>query len=177
MFIILLPNFFFKKIDGTTLFLLGGFGESMGGSIVAELLKINNNVVHKFSVQKYSRMLNVLIGLIDKQFVLSSRVVTRGGLGVALCLMSFKNEVGVISNVPKERFSNKLFSENLGIIVEINKKDVGSVQKTLEKNNIPYDIIGETVKEKTITINKKINLNIKKVKNEWETSLRKKLLS
>ena len=163
--------------DGTTLFLLGGFGESMGGSIVAELLKINNNVVHKFSVQKYSRMLNVLIGLIDKQFVLSSRVVTRGGLGVALCLMSFKNEVGIISNVPKERFSNKLFSENLGIIVEINKKDVGSVQKTLEKNNIPYDIIGETVKEKTITINKKINLNIKKVKNEWETSLRKKLLS
>ena len=91
--------------------------------------------------------------------------------------MSFKNEVGIISNVPKERFSNKLFSENLGIIVEINKKDVGSVQKTLEKNNIPYDIIGETVKEKTITINKKINLNIKKVKNEWETSLRKKLLS
>ena len=71
-------------------------------------------------------MLNVLIGLIDKQFVLSSRVVTRGGLGVALCLMSFKNEVGIISNVPKERFSNKLFSENLGIIVEINKKWYGS---------------------------------------------------
>jgi hypothetical protein len=66
----------------------------------------------------------------------------------------------------------------LGIIVENKqKKMLAPFKKTLEKNNIPYDIIGETVKEKTITINKKINLNIKKVKKEWETSLRKKLLS
>ena len=166
----------FQK-NGSSIFLLGGFGKNLGGSVVVELLKTNNNIVQQFSVKKYGAMLNVLIELIDKNAVLSSRVVTRGGLGVALCLMSFKNEVGVVSKIPDDGFSEKLFSENLGIVIEINKEDKGFVQKTVETNNIPYDIIGSTVKEKTIAINKKINLHIEEIKNKWEGALREKLLS
>ena len=162
---------------GSDLFLLGGFGKELGGSVIVELLKTNNNVVQNFSVKKYSAMLNALIELIDKKLVLSSRVVARGGLGTTLCLMSFKNRVGVVSKVPEEEFANKLFSENLGIVIEANKKDKAVIQKTLETNNIPYDIIGQTVKEKTITVNKKISLKIKEIKNDWEGSLREKLLS
>jgi len=163
--------------SGSDLFLLGGFGKDLGGSVIVELLKTNNNVVQKFSVKKYSAMLNALIDLIDKKVVLSSRVVTRGGLGAALCLMSFKNKIGVVSKVPEEGFANKLFSENLGVVVEVNKKDRLGVQKTLETNSISYDIIGTTVKEKTIMINKKISLKIEEIKNDWESSLREKLLS
>ena len=166
----------FQK-NGSSIFLLGGFGKNLGGSVVVELLKTNNNIVQQFSVKKYGAMLNVLIELIDKNAVLSSRVVTRGGLGVALCLMSFKNEVGVISKIPDDGVTEKLFSETLGIVIEINKKDKGLVQKIVETNNIPYDIIGSTVKEKTITINKKINLHIEEIKNKWEGALREKLLS
>ena len=162
---------------GSDLFLLGGFGKELGGSVIVELLKTNNNVVQNFSVKKYSAMLNALIELIDKKLVLSSRVVARGGLGTTLCLKSFKNRVGVVSKVPEEEFANKLFSENLGIVIEANKKDKAVIQKTLETNNIPYDIIGQTVKEKTITVNKKISLKIKEIKNDWEGSLREKLLS
>ena len=162
---------------GSDLFLLGGFGKELGGSVIVELLKTNNNVVQNFSVKKYSAMLNALIELIDKKLVLSSRVVARGGLGTTLCLMSFKNRVGVVSKVPEEEFANKLFSENLGIVIEANKKAKAVIQKTLETNNIPYDIIGQTVKEKTITVNKKISLKIKEIKNDWEGSLREKLLS
>ena len=162
---------------GSDLFLLGGFGKELGGSVIVELLKTNNNVVQNFSVKKYSAMLNALIELIDKKLVLSSRVVARGGLGTTLCLMSFKNRVGVVSKVPEEELANKLFSENLGIVIEANKKDKAVIQKTLETNNIPYDIIGQTVKEKTITVNKKISLKIKEIKNDWEGSLREKLLS
>ena len=62
-------------------------------------------------------------------------------------------------------------------MIEINKEDKGFVQKIVETNNIPYDIIGSTVKEKTITINKKINLHIEEIKNKWEGALREKLLS
>ena len=125
---------------GSDLFLLGGFGKELGGSVIVELLKTNNNVVQNFSVKKYSAMLNALIELIDKKLVLSSRVVARGGLGTTLCLMSFKNRVGVVSKVPEEEFANKLFSENLGIVIEANKKDKAVIQKTLETNNIPYDL-------------------------------------
>ena len=129
------------------------------------------------SVKKYGAMLNALIGLIDKKHVLSSRVVARGGLVTTLCLMSFKNEVGARSTVPEEGFTNKLFSENLGVLIEVKKKDKNFVQKTLERNNISCDIIGETTKEKTVRVNKKVSLQIKEIKNGWETSLRKKLLS
>ena len=62
-------------------------------------------------------------------------------------------------------------------MVEANKKDRLGVQKTLETNSISYDIIGTTVKEKTIMINKKISLKIEEIKNDWESSLREKLLS
>ena len=62
-------------------------------------------------------------------------------------------------------------------MIEANKKDRLGVQKILETNSIAYDIIGATVAEKTITINKKINLNIEEIKNDWEGSLRAKLLS
>ena len=91
--------------------------------------------------------------------------------------MSFKNEVGVVSNIPEDNFSNTLFSENLGIIIETNKKDVDFVKKIVERDGVSYDIIGETVKEKTVTINKKISLDIKEIKSEWERALREKLLS
>ena len=169
------PNSFQKS--GSSLFLLGGFGQELGGSVFLELLKNKNNVVQQLSVKKYGAMLNALIDLIDKKHVLSSRVVTRGGLVTTLCLMSFKNEVGARSTVPEEGFTNKLFSENLGVLIEVKKKDKNFVQKTLERNNISCDIIGETTKEKTVRVNKKVSLQIKEIKNGWETSLRKKLLS
>ena len=122
-------------------------------------------------------MLNALAVLIGKKTVLSSRVVTRGGLAVALAKMSFTNEVGVLSTISKELFSEKIFNESLSVVVQVSNKNLGAAQKTLETNNIPFDIIGITMSEKRIKINDKINLLIKDTKNIWENSLRKKLLS
>jgi len=77
----------------------------------------------------------------------------------------------------EESFPEKLFNESLSIVVQIYNRDVGAAQKTLETNNIPFDIIGITTPEKTIKINDRVNLLIKDAKNIWENSLRKKLLS
>jgi phosphoribosylformylglycinamidine synthase len=87
------------------------------------------------------------------------------------------NEVGILATIAAEDFSEKLFNESLSIVVQINNKDIGVVQKTLETNNIPFDIIGITTPEKTIKINDRVSLLIKDAKNIWENSLRKKLLS
>ena len=103
--------------------------------------------------------------------------VTRGGLVVALAKMSFMNEVGILSTVGRENFSEKIFNESLSVLVQINNKHLETTQKTLETNNIPFNIIGITTRKKTIKINDKINLLIKDAKNIWEDSLRKKLLS
>jgi phosphoribosylformylglycinamidine synthase len=163
--------------EESVLLLLGGFGNKMGGSIVVDLFGVENNDVCLFSVTEYSKMLNTLMELINNKAVLSSRVVTGGGLVIALSKMSFMNEVGILSTVGEESFSEKLFNESLSIVVQINNRDVGAAQKTLETNNIPFDIIGITTPEKTIKINDRVNLLIKDAKNIWENSLRKKLLS
>jgi phosphoribosylformylglycinamidine synthase len=122
-------------------------------------------------------MLNTLLELINNKAILSSRVVTEGGLVVALAKMSFMNEVGILSTIDTGSFSEKLFNESLSIVVQINNKDIEAAQKTLETNNIPFDIIGITTSKKTIKINDKVSLLIKDAKNIWENSLRKKLLS
>ena len=163
--------------EESMLLLLGGFGNKMGGSMVVDLFGVENNDVCLFSVTEYSKMLNTLMELINNKAVLSSRVVTRGGLIIALSKMSFMNEVGILSTISEESFSEKLFNESLSIVVQINNGAVGAAQKTLETNNIPFDIIGITTPEKTIKINDRVNLLIKDAKNIWENSLRKKLLS
>ena len=145
--------------------------------MIVDLFGVENNDVHNFSVTKYNKMLNALLELINKRAVLSSRVVTRGGLVVALAKMSFMNEVGILSTVGRENFSEKIFNESLSVLVQINNKHLETTQKTLETNNIPFNIIGITTRKKTIKINDKINLLIKDAKNIWEDSLRKKLLS
>ena len=163
--------------EESMLLLLGGFGNKMGGSMVVDLFGVENNDVCLFSVTEYSKMLNTLMELINNKAVLSSRVVTRGGLVIALSKMSFMNEVGILSTISEESFSEKLFNESLSIVVQINNGAVGAAQKTLETNNIPFDIIGITTPEKTIKINDRVSLLIKDAKNIWENSLRKKLLS
>ena len=65
----------------------------------------------------------------------------------------------------------------MSVVVQVSNKNLGAAQKTLETNNIPFNIIGITTRKKTIKINDKINLLIKDAKNIWEDSLRKKLLS
>ena len=145
--------------------------------MVADLFEVENNDVCDFSVTEYNKMLNALTKLVSKKMVLSSRVVTRGGLVVALAKMSFMNEVGLLSTVSKGSFSEKIFNESLSVVVQVGNKHLGEAQKTLERNNIPFDIIGITTPEKRIKINNKISLLIKDAKNVWENSLRKKLLS
>ena len=55
--------------------------------------------------------------------------------------------------------------------------DASAIQKIKKKKDIPFDIIGSTCSEKTITINDKVNLSINEANNIWGNSLRGKLLS
>jgi phosphoribosylformylglycinamidine synthase len=163
--------------NDSVVFLLGGEKNSMGGSVVASLLATNNNSVHRFSNKQFSQMLNGLIGLGSQELILSSRVVARGGLAVSLCKMSFQNNIGINAHLGSDKFAERLFNENLSILIEVHDADAKNVEKILEKKDIPFDIIGTTCSEKTIAINDRVSLSINEAKNVWENSLREKLLS
>jgi phosphoribosylformylglycinamidine (FGAM) synthase-like enzyme len=163
--------------SGSTVFVLGAKNKQLGGSMIADILKIKNNDVCRFSNKDYSALLNGVFSLGEKNLILSSRVVTRGGLAISLCKMSFHNNVGIDAKIDEEAFDITLFNENLAIIIEVNNKNVAEAQKILETNNIPFDIIGATSSKETIIVNNKVNLSIKEAKNVWDISLREKLLS
>jgi phosphoribosylformylglycinamidine synthase II len=163
--------------SGSTVFVLGAKNKQLGGSMVADILKIKNNDVCRFSNKDYSALLGGVFSLGEKNLILSSRVVTRGGLAISLCKMSFHNNVGIDAKIDEEAFDITLFNENLAIIIEVNNKNVAEAQKILETNNIPFDIIGATSSKETIIVNNKVNLSIKEAKNVWDISLREKLLS
>jgi phosphoribosylformylglycinamidine synthase len=163
--------------NASTVFVLGAKNQQLGGSVIADILKVKNNDVCHFSNKDYSALLNNIIDLGAQKLILSSRVVTGGGLAVSLCKMSFRNSIGITANVDEKTFDIDLFNENLSIIIEVDNKNVAEAQKTLETNNIPFDIIGTTSSKETIMINNKVNLSIKEAQNVWDTSLRKKLLS
>ena len=162
---------------GSTVFLLGELNQKLGGSVVVDLLKIQNNDVHRFSNKQYGLILNSIVDLGTNNLIRSSRVVTRGGLAVSLCKMAFQNNVGANISLGKGVLAERLFNENLSVLVEIDNADAKDVEKRLETKNIPFDIIGATCSEKTVTINDKVSLSINKAKNVWENSLREKLLS
>ena len=71
------------------------------------------------------------------------------------------NSTFTTCDVLEENFSEKIFNESLSVLVQINNKHLETTQKTLETNNIPFNIIGITTRKKTIKINDKINLLIK----------------
>ena len=87
------------------------------------------------------------------------------------------NNIGINVHLAKEKFPERLFNENLSILIEVHDADARSVEKILEKKDIPFDIIGSTCIEKTITINDSVSLSVNEAKNVWEHSLREKLLS
>ena len=163
--------------QGSTIFLLGGLNTKLGGSMIVDLLETQNNDVHRFSSKQYSLILNSIIDFGINNLMRSSRVVTRGGLAVSLCKMAFQNGVGAKVAISEEMLPERLFNENLSVLVEVDSGNAKDVKKTLETKNIPFDIIGVTCYEKTIIINDKVNLPINKAKDVWENSLREKLLS
>ncbi len=114
----------------------------------------------------------IVLSLIEKNFVLSSHDVSSGGLLVALSEMSMGENIGVkIEKTKKLRNLNEYyFGEDQGrYILEISEKNLPLVEKSLKNNNIFYEIIGKTQKNIfEIEDEMKIDINVLfKANNQW----------
>ena len=163
--------------ENSSIFLLGEGQTNLGGSIIVDLLNIQNNDVCKIPTKEYSLMLNAITKLGVKNLIESSRVVSRGGVATAIFKMAFKNNIGAKINLGCSAFSEQLFNENLSILLEINENNVSLVKNLLERKKIPFNIIGVTNSKNSIIINDKVDLLVGKAKEVWRNSLREDLLS
>ena len=160
------------KSPSSNLFLLGDSPQFFGGSVVSQILGINNTKIEEFDLKKYNNMLNCALEANNNMLLQSCSYVGLGGLAAAIAKMSFVNNIGcVIEGMDKDT----LFTENLSLIVEVSEKNSPDFKRILDGKNCSYKQIGSTVDSNEIIFKNFIKLNISKAKEVWQNSLRERL--
>ncbi len=119
-----------------------------------------------------------LLKLIESDLIKSAHDVSLGGIITAISKMCIKGNKGIDIKKPKFLMNEfeYFFSEDQGrYIIEVNKDDLKKVTNLLNKNSVHFDQLGE-IKEKNLTIDKKINLSVDDLKT-FNTSWLKDYMS
>ncbi len=162
----------FKSGDAN-IYLLGETPAFIGGSIIVDVLNIDNTKVKKIDVQKYNNMLNCVLKSNSEGLISSCGYVGLGGLATCLFKMSFVNNVGC--SIEKDIDKNLLFSENFAFVVEVSEESSSSFEGILNKSKCAYKLIGKTNKSSKIVVKNFIDLDVAETKKTWENALREKL--
>tara|TARA_B100000965_G_scaffold364556_1_gene348303 strand:+ start:600 stop:2780 length:2181 start_codon:yes stop_codon:yes gene_type:complete len=162
----------FKDIDNYIILVgktLGHLGQSC---FLRENYSIIDGGPPEINLQNEKNNGEGVYNLIKKRLVESSHDVSSGGLIIALSEMAMGSRLGVIINKPRKLASmaEYFFGEDQGrYVLEVNPKNLKSVEKILKENNIFYEIIGKTQKNNfEISGEMKLDINdLFKVNNKW----------
>jgi phosphoribosylformylglycinamidine synthase len=151
---------------------LGSGKNRLGGSALAQVYnQIGNESPDVDDPELLKRTFNAVQDLIGKGLVLSGHDRSDGGLVTALLEMAFAGHCGIDVNISGEagkRGSGKvetkelthlpastlsrLFSEELGLVIEYLPEKESEISEIFKKENIPFEIIGNTIDSKQILI-------------------------
>ncbi len=146
----------------------------LGGSVFAQVLKqVGDECPDMNDVKLFKSVLEIVQELIDEDLILAGHDVSDGGLVVALMEMAFAGNCGIDVHFDvKNGVFEKLFSEELGLVIEINTAHSRQVIKKFKDKYIPVDIIGssQTNKEMYFACNNGLNfyLPMEKARSWWE---------
>ena len=162
----------FKK-DNSNIILIGKtFGHLEQSCFLKENYSINEGMPPDVNLLNEKNNGESLLKLIDENLILSSHDISDGGLITALSEMSLNSDYGAKINKPKKltNLYKYFFGEDQArYIVEIENKNIESVEKILKENNIYYELIGFTQREYFEIENElKIrNKDLFKINNQW----------
>ena len=114
----------------------------------------------------------MVLKLIERKLVLSAHDISNGGLLIALSEMSMGSNLGIKIEKSKKLRDLKeyFFGEDQGrYVLEIDEKNLASVEKFLKSGSIYYEIIGKTQENFFEIENEmKIDTNVLyKANNQW----------
>ena len=174
----------FKAPGNYILFVdMSGGKNRLGGSAFAQTLKqVGNQCPDITDATMLRQVFQVVQGLIKKDLILAGHDRSDGGLVTTLIEMCISSNIGCDIGIDRdERISifNYLFSEEVGIVLEIAPCNINAVE-TVFQNIVPVYRLGKTTEDQTIIINdgdKKYELPVKEMRKVWEeTSYRLELL-
>ncbi len=169
------PVLAYKK-DSTLLHIDFSFDEQrLGGSAFAQSLgKIGSDVPTVKSAEYFADAFNAVQKLIEKELVLAGHDISAGGMIVALLEMCFANTRGGLnvdlSQLVGDDIVKILFSENPGLILQIDNKNLDAVTTLLEGEGVGYAVIATPAEERNINIklgDKKFKIDIDKMRDLW----------
>ena len=147
------------------LFIDLGMGKNrMGGSALAQCFsQVGDEAPDMEDAGLLKKSFQVIQGLISEDLILSGHDRSDGGLITTLLEMAFAGNCGIEieiksqkSEVRSQKFENKtistLFAEELGMVIEYLPENEDAIILELQKQDIPYQIIGKSLIEKRIRI-------------------------
>jgi phosphoribosylformylglycinamidine synthase len=149
--------------------------QRLGGSAFAQSLgKIGSDVPTVKSAEYFADAFNAVQTLVEKELVLAGHDISAGGMIVTLLEMCFANVNGGLnidlSQLVGDDIVKILFSENPGLIRQIDNKNLDAVTTILEGEGVGYAVIGRPSEDRNITLklaDKKFNVDINKMRDLW----------
>ena len=167
------------KEEGDVILLVGNTYDELDGSqYYKEIYDLVQGYPPKLRLEENFKVSNTIKQLIQENnnSITSVHDLSKGGLAVALALMSIKSDMGAninIDNMPSAdelTTSEKLYSESLSrFIVTVRKDNLSEVTKVLDDNQVAYAQIGQ-VEGKKLTIRSNDEVLIDSDINELKTA-------
>ena len=141
-----------------------------GSAFFQTLSSIGNNVINTRSSDEIKNIFNTIQDLILSENIYSGHDISSGGLITSLLEMNFpNNNCGLKINLDgfkEDDLLKILFNESPGIIFQITKNG----KERLEKNNIDFISLGNTIDDRKLNIhfkNKSLSLDIDHFRDSW----------
>ena len=150
----------------------------LGGSILSEVTQQTNLETPNLEyIEEFPKIYNYLAAKIDKKRIFSFHDISDGGLIVSAVEMMLAGGCGLDLDISKISFlkdSSSLFSEELGILFQINKKDFSEFKKDLKKLGLKNSFfkIGSTRNTNGLflkTSSQSLKISQKVLMNSWSS--------
>jgi len=132
---------------------LGDGRDRLGGSALAQVYgQVGDQSPDVDDPKLLKRAFRAVQGLIAQGLILSGHDRSDGGLITALLEMAFSGNCGLEVSVGSEDPLPCLFSEELGLVIEVLPKDERAITSRLRKAKVPWRILGRTTGPKRIKV-------------------------
>ncbi len=165
----------FKKDKSNILVIGKTFGHLQQSCFLRENYSITNGRPPEVNLLNEKNNGETVSKLIAKSLVLSAHDVSNGGIITALFEMTKETDLGVKIEKPSSlrNLNEYFFGEDQGrYLLEIEEKNLKTVEKILKSNNIFFENIGNT-QNKYFEINGEVKIDVNElftINNEWYNS-------
>ena len=129
------------------------FGGCLGGSAYSRIFLGNKEMPNFESLDRFRKIFMIIQDLIKNNIIYSGHDISDGGLITTLCEMAFSSFYGLDLDIKSYfKLEEYLFSEELGLVLEIGNKNLQYVIDLFKQSEIEIEVLGHTKLEKEVTI-------------------------